>query len=219
MIDQFKHVGRNVRRERLKYGLSLNDLARETDLSPSFLSLLENGKAMPSLKVLDRLAKFFSINIAVLVSEDDEDDEERVFHFPKNAQIKVSTKSERTLRFLLPKVGLGIEPVLVTLQPHVTSVNMTQHRGYEFGYVIEGTIQVQVGEKEPVTCRQGDSVIYQSSFPHRLLNHGDKVAKGLWVGLPYAEGIRFPGKPAALRGVAAAGSAGEIGHAEKGDEP
>lgn len=199
MSEQFKHVGRHVRRERLKYGLSLNDLARETELSASFLSLLENGKVTPSLKVLDRLAKFFSINIAALVAEDDEDDEEQVFVFHRDEQIRVSDRNERTLRFLLPKVGLGIEPVLVTLRPHMTSTPFTQHPGYEFGYVLEGLFQIQVGDKEPVVVHQGDSAIYQSSYPHRLLNPGDRTAKGLWIGLPYTQGIHFTGRQIVLR--------------------
>ncbi len=199
MSEEFKHVGKHVRRERLKYGLSLNDLARETELSPSFLSLLENGKVTPSLKVLDRLARFFSINIAALVAEDDEEDEEQVFVFSRDDQIRVSDRNERTLRFLLPKVGLGIEPVLVTLRPHMTSTPFTQHPGYEFGYVLEGVFEIQVGEKGPVTVQQGDSAIYQSSYPHRLLNPGDRTAKGLWIGLPYTQGIHFAGRQIVLR--------------------
>ncbi|HHW14858.1 MAG TPA: cupin domain-containing protein [Firmicutes bacterium] len=225
MSEEFKHVGKHVRRERLKYGLSLNDLARETDISASFLSLLENGKVTPSLKVLDKLAKFFSINIAALVAEDDEEDEDQIFVFRRDDQIRVSSRNERTLRFLLPKVGLGIEPVLVTLRPRVTSTPLTQHPGYEFGYVLEGVLQIQVGEKEPVTVHQGDSVIYQSSYPHRLLNPGDKTAKGLWIGLPYAQGIHFTGRrivfrPANLdpllsgRDAEEAATAGGEGHEE-----
>lgn len=207
MSEQFARVGKHIHKERLKYGLSLNDLSKETDISPSFLSLLENGKVVPSLKILDKLTKFFAINIAVLFSEDDEDDEEQLFVFRRDEQIRVSSKNERTLRFLLPKVGLGIEPVLVTIHPHVTNANPTQHRGYEFGYVLEGTLQVQVGDREPVTCHQGDSVIYQSSFPHKLLNPTDKTAKGLWIGLPYAQGIHFSGRQIVLRtGTAAAPS-------------
>jgi transcriptional regulator with XRE-family HTH domain len=206
MTDHLAQVGRHVRKERLKYGLSLNDLAHQTEMSASFLSLLENGKVAPSLKVLDRLSRFFSVNIAVFFSETDDEEEEQLFVVRRQEQIRVSSRHERSLRFLLPRVGLGIEPILVTVHPNVTNPAFTQHRGYEYGYVLEGTLQVQVGERPPVTCQPGDSVMYQADLPHRLLNPSDKTAKGLWIGLPNAQGLHFPDRRQVSGGEDTAGA-------------
>ena len=49
--------GLNVRRLRLKKGLSQTALARRAGLSPNYIGTLERGIQNPSLKTLERLAK------------------------------------------------------------------------------------------------------------------------------------------------------------------
>ncbi len=181
MNEKYKYVGERIRRERIKYGLSLNELAEETELSASFLSLLENGKTIPSLKVLDKLTTFFSIHIADLFAVDEQQD---FVHLTKDNQIEVNDDNNTNLRFLLPKsIDCSIEPVLVILKPNTINRDFTSHRGVEFGYILEGEIEVSIDGKEPIACREGDSVIYRADLEHRLINKTDKVAKGLWIGV------------------------------------
>lgn len=49
--------GLNIRRIRLKEGLSQVDLAKQAGLSPNYIGTLERGNQNPSLKTLERLAK------------------------------------------------------------------------------------------------------------------------------------------------------------------
>ena len=49
--------GLNVRRLRLKKGLSQTALAKQAGLSPNYIGTLERGVQNPSLKTLERLAK------------------------------------------------------------------------------------------------------------------------------------------------------------------
>jgi transcriptional regulator with XRE-family HTH domain len=181
MLKKYQYVGKRIRDERLKYGLNLNDLAKATDLSASFLSLLENGKTVPSLKVLDKLATYFSIHMAELFEE--EQHEEVVF-VAKSKQIEVATEQKRSLRFLLPKAKTLIEPVLITLFPNTTDNEFTSHKGIEFGYVLEGSIIIAFRDREPVTCKTGDSILYQANLPHKLVNSDQKIARGIWVNAP-----------------------------------
>ncbi|AZO93322.1 cupin domain-containing protein [Halocella sp. SP3-1] len=179
--EKYKYVGKRLRKERIKYGLSLNELAEETGLSSSFLSLLENGKTIPSLKVLDKLTTFFSIHIADLFAVDEEQD---FIHLIKDNQIEVTNDSDTSLRFLLPKsIDCSIEPVLITLRPNTVNREFTSHRGIEFGYILEGEIEVSIEGKEPVVCQQGDSIVYRANLEHKVINRQDKVARGLWVGI------------------------------------
>jgi transcriptional regulator with XRE-family HTH domain len=184
LLQKYQYVGRRIKNERQKYGLSLNDLAKATGLSASFLSLLENGKAAPSLKVLDKLCSYFSIHIATLFEEEHT---EELIHIPKKKQIEVETENERCLRFLLPKAQAFMEPVLITLYPNAANQEPTVHKGVEFGYILEGVIEIHLAGKEPLICKEGDSLIYAAHIPHKLVNPTPKIAKGLWVGLPETE--------------------------------
>ncbi|MEN3186746.1 MAG: cupin domain-containing protein [Atribacterota bacterium] len=183
LLQELCKIGSRIKQERLKYGLTLEEVAKATGLSAGFLSLLENGKINPSVKSLVRLCSFFSIHLASLFEEESND--QVVFLFPKEKQIEINLDKNQTIRFLFPKKSF-IEPVLVTLQPHFVTQDFTTHKGIEFGYVIEGTIEVHIKDYGVIKCHEGDSIIYSSETPHKLQNSTDKVAIGLWIGLPFA---------------------------------
>src|SRR6266566_9154388 len=55
-------LGKTLKRFRSEQGISQQELAQKSQLTPSFLSLLENDKRRPSLAVLRRLAD--ALNVA-----------------------------------------------------------------------------------------------------------------------------------------------------------
>ena len=57
---------------------------------------------------------------------------------------------------------------------------MSSHAGREFGLVLEGELVVELGF-ESYTLKQGDSIIFDSSTPHRLTNTGARPMRALWV--------------------------------------
>src|SRR5512142_1449196 len=56
-------LGGKLRQLRLKKKVSLIDLGRHTGLSPSMLSQLENGKLVPTLPTLARIAMVFDVSL------------------------------------------------------------------------------------------------------------------------------------------------------------
>lgn len=58
-----------VKKYRQKSGLRLEDLARETGLSISYLSAVENGRANISVDNADAIAKALGVPLAVLLIE------------------------------------------------------------------------------------------------------------------------------------------------------
>lgn len=60
-------LGKTIRRLRLERQMSQQDLAGSAELTPSFLSLLENDHRNPSLSVLKRLAKALDVPEEVLL--------------------------------------------------------------------------------------------------------------------------------------------------------
>lgn len=196
MNSRYLYVGRRIKNERLKYNLSLNELAAAVGLSPSYLSLLENGKTSPSLKVIDKICNFFSIHISSLFSENEKIGD--VFFFPREKHVEVRTHGDRIRRFLLPRGELKIEPVLVTLFPREKKSDPTVHKGSEFGYVIRGTVEFYLEGHETVICREGDSIIYNSSIRHVLHNSQEMLAEALLIGVP---GVDFRDDMREIHGV------------------
>lgn len=182
MLDKYGYIGERIRKERTKYDLSLSELAKEIGVSVSLLSLVENGKATPSMTVLDKICSFFSIHMASLFEE--ETGNPKIVLLKKDKQFEVKIDDARARRFLLPRTGVPIEPVLVTIDPGPPYIDFSVHKGVEYGYVLEGAITVEVEGGESVTCCAGDSIFYKASQPHRLLNLSSEKAVGLWMGVP-----------------------------------
>jgi quercetin dioxygenase-like cupin family protein len=80
---------------------------------------------------------------------------------------------------LLPHL---VDFMLVTYEPggrSSSSGKLTRHMGTEFAFMLSGTLKVQVGFDEYV-LRPGDSMAFDSSEPHLLVNEGADPAVGLW---------------------------------------
>ncbi|MDI6880116.1 MAG: cupin domain-containing protein, partial [Desulfitobacteriaceae bacterium] len=64
-----------------------------------------------------------------------------------------------------------------------TNSDLLAHQGEECGVIIQGEMTVVVGEREYL-LKEGDSIYFDSTIPHRFFNHGDKVAIGIWAMTP-----------------------------------
>lgn len=62
--------GERIRLLRGEKKLSLEELARQTGLSPSYLSEIERGAVSPSLGAVQRLARFFGVSPAALLGQE-----------------------------------------------------------------------------------------------------------------------------------------------------
>src|ERR1041384_4403834 len=70
----------------------------------------------------------------------------------------------------------------ITYAPGATSTgggDMVSHEGYEYGYVLKGTIEIVVGS-ETLTLHEGESMGFDSRIPHRLRNVGKGAFEGIW---------------------------------------
>src|SRR4029078_2522900 len=65
--DLLRAIGRNIRRLRNNKGMTLQALGAKIDLSPSMLSLLEHGKAGPSIGTLVALASALGVQMSELL--------------------------------------------------------------------------------------------------------------------------------------------------------
>jgi transcriptional regulator with XRE-family HTH domain len=60
-----------------------------------------------------------------------------------------------------------------------TGPEMLHHIGKEFGLVLEGELQLDLGFDHHI-LKSGDSLIFDSAIPHRLTNIGQVPVRGIW---------------------------------------
>ncbi len=69
----------------------------------------------------------------------------------------------------------------ITYAPNATSgAQMSHHEGREFGLILAGELIVELGF-ELYALHAGDSIIFDSTTPHRLTNKGAQPMRALWV--------------------------------------
>jgi uncharacterized cupin superfamily protein len=56
---------------------------------------------------------------------------------------------------------------------------MLQHSGFEFGWLIEGELEITVGF-DTVTLRVGEAIGFDSAVPHLLANRTGSAVRGIW---------------------------------------
>jgi transcriptional regulator with XRE-family HTH domain len=82
---------------------------------------------------------------------------------------------------LTPGREEGIEFLQICYEVGAKSgAKMSHHVGREFGLVIEGELRVELAFERYV-LRPGDSIIFDSATPHRLINSGSVPMRAIWV--------------------------------------
>ncbi|QZY97645.1 cupin domain-containing protein [Pantoea dispersa] len=179
-------LGMRLRHARLVQEMTLKQLAQKVECSESLLSKLENEAASPSLAMLHRLAKALDTSIADLMAEE-----------WAAEQPVLKTEQRNRKRFLQRSKKGGIELENLTwqhkggllqgnihiIEPGVASDGLIEHQGEEMGYVLEGKLELRLGEDTWV-LEQGDSFYFPSHIPHGYHNIGSAVARVLWVNTP-----------------------------------
>lgn len=178
-------IGARVRHARIVKGLRLADLAKRAECSESLLSKIENNKATPSLSLLHRLGQALGTNVAWFLTSDREEatiivrkDERLVVEF--NLREIEGTTVER----LAPHFdGQLLQALLFVVQPRGHSINDIQHEGEEFGYILDGEVELTV-DGETYLLQAGDTFHFRSERPHGYRNPGKDVARILWINTP-----------------------------------
>ncbi len=69
-MDYAEIIGSNIRYERRKRGLTIDDFAKIIGMAPGFLGLIERGQRGTSIKNMVSIAKFFGITMDQLITRD-----------------------------------------------------------------------------------------------------------------------------------------------------
>lgn len=179
-------VGPRIKALRTARRVSLRQLADVIGTTASFISQLERNLCGANTGTLMKIAAALDLGINDLFEEST-----RPPH-------KVLTREQRPV---VP-VGTGGRKMLLSRRPihefevyagHFevggsTGADAYTHGGkHEMFLVLNGTVELTLGDERYV-MREGDSVEYATSTPHRTVNVGDTPAEVLWIIAPPTSG-------------------------------
>lgn len=151
-------VRTRLRSLRTTLGLSLDELAARTNLSPSTISRIETGKRTISLDVLLPLATALQVDLDALLDVRRDDD---VVIRPAP-----STAGGRTT-WLLSRPTASTIAIKVRLEPAPAPTRQRVHPGHDWFFVLEGRVRLALGERE-VVVEAGEAAEFGTMTPHAV---------------------------------------------------
>lgn len=184
-------IGRRLREERVRAGISQRELARRLGLSASLISQLESGQSRPSVGTLYSIVTELGVTLDRVIRDGDEPQtdgsegggrRERgpVVHPADRAAIDLASRVR--WEDLAPDQEEGIDFLEAIYEVGGASTpdeSLMRHNGREYGYVMRGTLGIQIGFQE-YELNPGDSIAFDSTTPHRFFNKGDEPVHAIW---------------------------------------
>jgi transcriptional regulator with XRE-family HTH domain len=181
-------LGPRLKHARMVLGMTLRAVSDGAGCSESMLSKIERGLALPSLAALHRLASVLNSNVAELTASAQSAAtpvqraaERPVVEFPAGGRSRRG--GIRLERVVVPAKGRLLQADVHVIGPHVSSREQISHAGEEVGYVLEGRLELTLGERRFV-LEAGDSFHFASDVPHSYRNPGRARTRVLWVNTP-----------------------------------
>jgi transcriptional regulator with XRE-family HTH domain len=180
----YEALGNRVRQTRTARGITLDQLARLTGFTTSYISKIENLRKVPPIATLARIARALGVDIAYFFEGGDRGSD--------NESVSVVRANERQpvvrggSSFGYDYEGLAhsksnkhMEPFIFTFPKSITKDVHFEHEGEEFLFVLSGRVEFEVDKKKWL-LGAGDSIYIDSSVPHRGRSIGEE-AKALVI--------------------------------------
>jgi transcriptional regulator with XRE-family HTH domain len=174
-------LGKKIKQIRLGKGMTIQAVADKANITRSLVSQIENNKANPSINSLTAIAMAIGVPISSFFDEDDKHNTPVV---KANERKELRIESGVTHYFLTPEIGTHkIEFLYNVFEKNGSTGKMYKHFGEECGIVLQGKLKVTHGEKEYV-LEAGDSIILDSTEPHKYTNIHSGKTIAIWVDTP-----------------------------------
>lgn len=172
-------IGAKIKELRTRNGLTLEELASRSELTKGFLSQLERDLTSPSISTLEDILEALGTNL----SEFFQSTPEQQIIFGKN-DFFVDERDEHTVEWIVPNAQKNeMEPIRITIHPGCTSFIMKANEGQEFGYVLNGQVELVIGKKV-YSMKAKETFYLNGARSHFIRNKGKKDAVLLWIVTP-----------------------------------
>lgn len=181
-------IGKKLRQLRLRKKIALVDLGKHTGLSASMLSQLENGKLVPTLPTLARIAMVFDVGLDHFFADKRRT---RMFSVVRSGErIKFPDRTDATIpSYFFECLAFHVQDK--SLQAYLAEFPARHdgkdmdhsHEGAEFIHVLAGTLCIHYQDEEHL-LNAGDSVYFDASEPHTYRAVNGEDARALVITTP-----------------------------------
>ncbi|QYJ78049.1 cupin domain-containing protein [Shewanella acanthi] len=172
-------IGASLKTVRKMKGLSQRELAKRAGVTNSTISMIEKNSVSPSVSSLKKvlsgipmsLVEFFSIEAEAEV----ESEQKVVYRSGELLDIGTGPLEFKLIGRDYPNRAMSVMDEVYPPGSD-TGEEMLKHEGEEAAMVIEGKVELTVGE-EVYILQAGDSYYFNSELPHRFRNPFDEPCR------------------------------------------
>lgn len=182
MDDPITQIGARLRGLREVLDIPAEEVADLCGISLEHYLKIEAGEADPSVYRLSKIAKRYGVALDVLLFGEE----------PRMSGYFLTRKGkglgvERRKDYKYQSLGAGFrgrkfDPFLTTVEPlpEGETFHKNSHEGQEFDYVVEGCLEITIGDKV-MELSEGDSIFFDASQPHCMRALGGRPVKFLAI--------------------------------------
>ena len=183
--ETLARVGPRLRTLRGQRGVTLAQLSRTSGISVSTLSRLESGGRRPTLELLLRLARAHDVPVDELLPDASPGD--------PRVRVRPVHRDGRTMIPLTRRPG-GLRAVKMIIQPAELPDELRTHEGYEWMYVLSGSLRLRLGELDLV-LRHGEVAEFDTHTPHAFGSADARPVELLVLFGPQGERLHVRARP------------------------
>ena len=173
------NIGLKLKELRILKGLTQEELADRAELSKGFISQLERNLTSPSIATLLDILQCLGTTIGEFFNESPE---EQIVFGKSDYFEKLDTELKNEIKWIIPNAQKNVmEPIMLTLEAEGETYPDNPHEGEEFGYVLQGSIAIHIGNKV-YRAKKGESFYFVYDKKHYLTRKSGATI--LWVSSP-----------------------------------
>lgn len=178
-------IGNKIRQYRKAQQFTLEEIAKQCDISVSFLSQIERDQAQPSISTLYAIGDALDLPISEFFSNGNANDHPLSQQSPDPIPPAKVVRSDHRKVIVYPGAGIrneflspdshsSIQMMWIIMPPHSSSGDVPfVHEGEECGVIIKGQLETWIGEDKFI-LGPGDAIYHDSKLPHVSCNNSDQ---------------------------------------------
>ena len=182
MNERNKEIGQRLREARELSGRDMEAFAGEIGITPEELGAYEAGERDTPVSVMQRIEALYGVTTTELMTG--EPARLRQYSVVRaNKGVAVERREAYGYRSLAYNfAGRQMEPMFITIPSGSGNdeFHLNTHKGQEFHFCLEGSFIIQVGDHR-ITMGEGDSIYFDSAYPHGMTALGGTAAKSLVI--------------------------------------
>jgi len=175
-------IALTLRRLRTERKLTQSDVARETGISSSFLSLVEQGRSDITIGRLLRLAEFYEVELSDLLADEPGPEQNPVQIVRADPKNMIHSGEEGVDVFNLIPGSRSTLVATVGIHEPGGGVDVDNiHERESMLFVLSGEFAIAFADREPMRIRRGEGAILHSIAPYRVWNVSKRVGRILAI--------------------------------------